>query len=418
MHALRRSRLPRGLSLRRLDRPIHQRHRRFAARQVHRLRLLHHRLPVQYSQVQSRDQARFQVHAVRRPCERRPGARLHQGVPYRLPALRQQRRHESTRRAPRQPTPRSLQLSASWRLRSRGRRRHRRHLRPARRHATRNLRWPSEKSQHSVDGEALERSAQVARQRRDDRRPHRSVRPLSPLRSKSSRRGRPGGAQRRAAMSPQEQLLPHGHVQRYNFRERLMHWIAAFSYIYLLLTGLAFWSPWLFWIAVILGGAPVSRMLHPWIGLIFIAGVLQMYSMWASQMDFTAVDRAWFQSVEHYIRNEDEKMPPAGRYNAGQKLLFWGFFLCGILLFLSGLVLWFPEYIPWSLRWLRYIAVLVHASTALLTIGLFLIHVYMGVFAERGALDSVIYGDVTEDFAKRFHPAWYKELVGSAPRRK
>src|SRR5258708_2731651 len=92
-------------------------------------------------------------------------------------------------------------------------------------------------------------------------------------------------------------------------------------------------------------------MLHPWIGLLFIAAVLQMYGLWASQMGITDDDRAWFRSVPHYIRNEDEKMPPVGRYNAGQKLLFWGFFVCGILLFLSGLVLWFPEYIPWSLRW-------------------------------------------------------------------
>jgi formate dehydrogenase subunit gamma len=143
-----------------------------------------------------------------------------------------------------------------------------------------------------------------------------------------------------------------------------------------------------------------------------------MYGLWASQMGFTAVDRQWFGSMRHYVRNEDEKMPPAGRYNAGQKLLFWGFFWCGILLFLSGLVLWFPEYIPWSLRWLRYISIIVHASSALLTIGLFLIHVYMGVFAERGAIDSVIYGDVTEDFARRYHPGWYKEIVGSSTPRK
>ena len=219
-------------------------------------------------------------------------------------------------------------------------------------------------------------------------------------------------------MRPQEQLLPHGYILRYTFPERLVHWIAGFSYLYLLLTGLAFWSPWLFWLAVIVGGAPVSRMLHPWIGLIFFFGIVQMYLMWSSQMHFTDVDRAWFRSVSHYVRNEDELMPPAGRYNAGQKLLFWGFIICGTLLLLSGVVLWFPEYIPWSLRWLRYTAIILHASSALLTIGLFLIHVYMGVFAERGALDSVIYGDVTEDFAKRFHPAWYKELVGSAPRRK
>lgn len=216
---------------------------------------------------------------------------------------------------------------------------------------------------------------------------------------------------------PEQHVLP-GHVLRYAFKERLVHWMAGLSYLYLLFTGLAFWSPWLFWLALAMGGGEISRILHPWFGLVFFIAVLLMYSLWARQMGITDNDRAWFRSVNHYIRNQDDQMPPVGRYNAGQKLLFWGFFLCGILLFLSGLVLWFPEYIPWSLRWLRYLAVLVHASTALLTIGLFLIHVYMGVFAERGALDSVIYGDVTEDFAKRFHPAWYQELFGSAYRRK
>jgi formate dehydrogenase subunit gamma len=135
-------------------------------------------------------------------------------------------------------------------------------------------------------------------------------------------------------------------------------------------------------------------------------------------MGLTAVDWEWFGAIGHYIRNEDEDMPPAGRYNAGQKLLFWGFILFGVLLLLSGVVLWFPEKIPWSLRYLRYIAVLVHASSALATIGLFLIHVYMGVFAERGAIDSVIHGDVTEEFVRRYHPGWYKELVGSSAPRK
>jgi formate dehydrogenase subunit gamma len=221
-----------------------------------------------------------------------------------------------------------------------------------------------------------------------------------------------------ASLEHPEQRVPPGHILRYSFRERLVHWLAALSYVYLLLTGLAFWSPWLFWLAIALGGGEISRILHPWIGLIFIIAVLQMYGLWARQMGITDNDRAWFRSVEHYIRNQDDQMPPVGRYNAGQKLLFWGFFICGILLFLSGLVLWFPEYLSWSLRWVRYIAVIIHASSALLTIGLFMIHVYMGVFAERGALDSVIYGDVTEDFAKRFHPAWYQELFGSASRRK
>jgi formate dehydrogenase subunit gamma len=68
---------------------------------------------------------------------------------------------------------------------------------------------------------------------------------------------------------------------------------------------------------------------------------------------------------------------------------------------------------------LRYLAVLIHPAAALLTIGLFMIHLYMGLFAERGAFGSVIRGDVTEAFAKRYHPRWYEEIAGttSAPRK-
>lgn len=219
-------------------------------------------------------------------------------------------------------------------------------------------------------------------------------------------------------MSHPEQIVPHGHVLRYAFRERLNHWVAAGSYIYLMLTGLSFWSPWTFWIAGLLGGGQVSRMLHPWVGLIFTMAVFYMYGLWSRQMKFEPVDKEWWNSLHYYITNQDDKMPPAGRYNAGQKLLFWSFFYCGILLLLSGLVLWFTEALPWSLRWLRYAAVLIHPAAALLTIGNFMIHIYMGVFAERGAFGSVIRGDVSMAFAKRYHPGWYAEIVGESEPRK
>ena len=218
-------------------------------------------------------------------------------------------------------------------------------------------------------------------------------------------------------MSHQEQLIPHGHILRYTFKERLNHWVAAGSYIYAMATGLAFWTPALYWIVAITGGGPLSRFLHPWGGLIFTAAVCYMFVLWSSQMHFTDVDRQWWRSLHYYITNQDEKMPPAGRYNAGQKLLFWSFFYGALVLLLSGLVLWFTDYIPWSLRWLRYIAVLLHPIAALMTIGNFMIHVYMGVFAERGAFGSVIRGDVSLAFAKRYHPGWYAEIVGNSQRK-
>ena len=220
-------------------------------------------------------------------------------------------------------------------------------------------------------------------------------------------------------MSHPEQVLPNGRVLRYDFGERLTHWTAALSYIYLLLTGLAFWSPWCFWLAAILGGGQISRTLHPWVGLIFFLAVMYMYSMWSSQMHATESDKQWWRSLKHYVQNEDDKMPPAGRYNAGQKMLFWSFFYSAILLLLTGIVLWFPERIPWSFRWLRYISVFLHPVVALATIANFMIHIYMSVFAERGAIDSMVQGDVSQHFVKRYHPEWYKEIVGgsSAPRK-
>src|SRR5271166_942996 len=144
-------------------------------------------------------------------------------------------------------------------------------------------------------------------------------------------------------MTHPEQIVAHGHVLRYTFKERLNHWVAAGAYIYLLLTGLAFWSPWLFWIALALGGGQLSRALHPWAGLIFFSSVSYMYVLWSRQMKFTPVDAEWWKSLHYYIKNEDDKMPPAGRYNAGQKMLFWSFFLGGVVLLLTGLVLWFTD---------------------------------------------------------------------------
>jgi formate dehydrogenase subunit gamma len=213
-------------------------------------------------------------------------------------------------------------------------------------------------------------------------------------------------------------LLPNGRILRYTFHERLVHWLAAVSYVYLLLTGLAFWSPWLFWIAVVLGSPTVSREIHPWAGLIFVAATFLMLRMWGSQMRGTPADKAWWQAMPRYIRNEDEAMPSADRFNPGQKLLFWGFFSCGILLLLSGLILWFTELVPWNLRFLRDLAVITHPAAALITIGLFMIHVYMGTAAERGAFGSVIRGDVSRGWALKHHRLWFEHIVRNESARK
>src|SRR6185295_8062211 len=123
----------------------------------------------------------------------------------------------------------------------------------------------------------------------------------------------------RTIMRDESHLLPNGRVLRYTFRERLMHWLAGLSYLYLLISGLAFWSPWLSWLSALTGGPTVSRILHPWFGVIFTVAVLWMDRIWGSQMRSTPRDREWWRSVKHYIRNEDDQVPPEDRFNAGQK---------------------------------------------------------------------------------------------------
>ena len=202
-------------------------------------------------------------------------------------------------------------------------------------------------------------------------------------------------------------------VLRYTLAERTIHWIAALTYCYVLLTGLAFYTPHLYWIATILGGAPTSRFWHPWIALVFFAAVVWMLRAWMADMRITPVDQKWGQAMEHYIRNEDEVLPPAERFNLGQKYFFWVMLWGGIVLLISGAVLWFPERIPWAVRGLRYAAVLLHVAAALVTIGAFIIHVYMGTAMVRGGFTSIIRGEVSPAWAKAHHRLWYERITRS-----
>lgn len=208
-----------------------------------------------------------------------------------------------------------------------------------------------------------------------------------------------------------------GAILRYTLSERVHHWLAALSYIYCLITGLAFWSPYTYWLAVLVGGGPMARFWHPWFGLFFFVSVMWMYKMWRGDMAITDVDLRWKAAIGHYIRNEDEDLPPIGRFNYGQKLFFWLMFYGIVLLLLSGIGLWFVESISWSWRWLRYLCVTVHVAAGLATIGAFIIHVYMGTAMVRGGFTSIIRGEVSPAWAKTHHRLWYEKMIRGNPQR-
>ena len=80
-------------------------------------------------------------------------------------------------------------------------------------------------------------------------------------------------------------------ILRYTLRERVMHWLAGFTYLYLLMSGLAFFAPQLYWMAAILGGGASARYWHPWSGLAFAIVMLWMHRTWRADMRITETDR-------------------------------------------------------------------------------------------------------------------------------
>jgi len=220
-----------------------------------------------------------------------------------------------------------------------------------------------------------------------------------------------GGVIARPATASEEQ------VQRYSFVERAYHWIDALAYTYLLLTGLALFTPLLYWLAYVLGGPSTIRFWHPWVGLVYFASILFMQSKWKGDMAPIPEDEAWDKNLKYYIQNQDDKMPPQGRFNAGQKMFWKGMFWCSLLLLISGIVLWFPEVISQNpklqgFHWLLTLCAFFHAVVALVTIGLFIIHVYMSVWMTPGSTKAMMDGSVSSNWARAHHRLWYEKVMG------
>lgn len=198
-----------------------------------------------------------------------------------------------------------------------------------------------------------------------------------------------------------------GEIQRYTLKERLVHWLVGISFVYLMLTGLALFTPHLYWLADVLGGGTTIRKWHPIIGVLFFFFLGWMCLMWRRDMKIDAEDKEWMRNIGKYIRNQEEELPKAGRFNAGQKQLFWLQITSGVLLLLSGIPLWFPLNFP---QGLRLAGILVHEIAALAAIGGIIVHIYMGTAVVRGSLRAIINGTVTRDWARSHHPRWYHEM--------
>lgn len=196
-------------------------------------------------------------------------------------------------------------------------------------------------------------------------------------------------------------------VLRFSLAERVVHWLTALSFLYAALSGLALFSPNLFWLSSVFGGGEAVRRWHPWSGVAFAVALGLMFRNWWKDMKLDSRDREWLSKAHRYAVHDERGLPEAGRFNAGQKMLFWVQSAAALLLLASGVVLFWPEAMP---RGFRLAAVLIHPSAAVVSVAGILIHIYMGTAAVPGALSGMIHGWVSESWARTHHPRWYREI--------
>lgn len=193
-------------------------------------------------------------------------------------------------------------------------------------------------------------------------------------------------------------------VVRYSLFERILHWTVALSFIYLMLSGFALGYPRMAWLYNLLGGGQTVRFFHPIVGVVFTAGVVLFLATWVRDMLFSRTDREWFRKLRSYVA-EGHAGLDIDRFNAGQKLYFWFSVVTGILLLLTGIPLWVPGLLSagWNLT-----ARLLHHTFFLLTVGGFIIHVYMSTVMLPGTLSGMTTGRVSRAWAAWHHPRWFR----------
>lgn len=197
-------------------------------------------------------------------------------------------------------------------------------------------------------------------------------------------------------------------IHRYTAGERTNHWIVAFTFVLLALSGLALFHPSMFWLSALFGGGTWTRILHPFLGvLMFVCFVVLALRFWHHNL-LTRSDAEWLRQVDDVVNNREEDLPEVGRYNAGQKLLFFMMVGCLLFLLLSGIVIWrayFAMYFPiWAIR----LAAVVHAVCAWGLICGIIVHIYAAVWV-KGSVQAMTRGTVTPGWAWKHHRAWFRE---------
>ena len=196
---------------------------------------------------------------------------------------------------------------------------------------------------------------------------------------------------------------------RFNAFERGVHWMTATCFVILAISGLNItfgrplllpllgpetftaWSQW-------------AKYAHNFLSFPFTLGVVLIFLMWIAGNIPNRVDFQWLKAGGGIVGQEH---PPAQRFNAGQKLIYWIVVLGGGAAAATGYLLLFPFYVT-DIAGMQ-IAQVIHSVVAMLFIAAMLGHIYIGTIGMEGAFEAMGTGEVDVNWAKEHHSLWVDE---------
>lgn len=203
---------------------------------------------------------------------------------------------------------------------------------------------------------------------------------------------------------------PSGTLARYTTGARINHWLNAIILILLALSGMALFHPALYFLTGLFGGGVWARIIHPWMGVALLVTFAGLFVRFFRYNIWDRTDTQWLNRLRDVLAARDEHLPEVGRYNAGQKIVFWLMTIAIVALFASGIVLWESQFGESFTIAQKRIAVVIHAAAAVVIIGVWIVHVYAAIWV-RGTVRAMTRGSVTGGWAWKHHRRWLREEV-------
>jgi formate dehydrogenase subunit gamma len=205
-------------------------------------------------------------------------------------------------------------------------------------------------------------------------------------------------------------------IVRFKAFERFSHWLTAVSFVILGLTGLNITFGKILLLPVIGPDAfssvsQAAKYVHNFTSFSFVAGLAFITVIFFKDNIPEKVDLEWLKQGGGFIKN---KHAPAGRFNPGEKAVYWLSLAAGVLVSVSGFVLLFPFY-GTDIADMQ-IAQAVHAIVAVLFVALILGHIYIGTLGMEGAFEAMGTGEVDLNWAKEHHDVWLARKLANEDR--